>query len=108
MGHGWARGAPRSSSQRRNSWCLAQESDPNNLTYADLNFDRERKTIRRMVEMSQQSEYACIQTNRGPTGDDNLTYADLDMVHLSKAPRRPAPQPEEAGSEYASVQIPRK
>lgn len=61
-----------------------------------------------MVEMSQQSEYACIQTNRGPTGDDNLTYADLDMVHLSKAPRRPAPQPEEAGSEYASVQIPRK
>ncbi|XP_069658312.1 tyrosine-protein phosphatase non-receptor type substrate 1-like isoform X1 [Haliaeetus albicilla] len=92
----------------KSSEATTQESDPNNLTYADLNFDRERKTIRRMVEMSQQSEYACIQTNRGPTGDDNLTYADLDMVHLSKAPRRPAPQPEEAGSEYASVQIPRK
>lgn len=98
-------GAP---SQRRNSWCLTQESDPNNLTYADLNFDKERKTIRRMVEMSQQSEYACIQTNRAPNGDDNLTYADLDMVHLSKAPKRPAPRPEESSSEYASVQITRK
>lgn len=85
-----------------------QESDPNNLTYADLNFDREKKTIRRMVEMSQQSEYACIQPSRAPNGDDNLTYADLDMVHLSKAPKRPAPHPEETGSEYASVQIPRK
>ncbi|XP_050763353.1 tyrosine-protein phosphatase non-receptor type substrate 1-like [Gymnogyps californianus] len=92
----------------KSSEATTQESDPNNLTYADLNFDRERKTIRRMVEMSQQSEYACIQTSQAPTGDDNLTYADLDMVHLSKAPRRPAPRPEEAGSEYASVQIPRK
>lgn len=95
-------------SQRRNFWCLTQESDPNNLTYADLNFDKERKTIRRMVEMSQQSEYACIQTNQAPNSDDNLTYADLDMVHLSKAPKRPAPRPEEASSEYASVQIARK
>ncbi|XP_074776619.1 tyrosine-protein phosphatase non-receptor type substrate 1-like isoform X1 [Athene noctua] len=92
----------------KSSEATTQESDPNNLTYADLNFDRERKTIRRMVEVSQQSEYACIQSNQTPTGDDNLTYADLDMVHLSKAPRRPAPHPEEAGSEYASVQIPRK
>lgn len=92
----------------RNSWCLTQESDPNNLTYADLNFEKERKSIRRMVEMSQQSEYACIQTNRAPNGDDNLTYADLDMVHLSKAPKRPAPRPEETSSEYASVQITRK
>ncbi|XP_010169265.1 tyrosine-protein phosphatase non-receptor type substrate 1, partial [Antrostomus carolinensis] len=93
----------------KSSEATTQESEPNNVTYADLNFDRERKTIRRMVEMSQQSEYACIQTNKAPaTGDDNLTYADLDMVHLSKAPRRPAPRPEEASSEYASVQIPRK
>ncbi|KAM6054112.1 tyrosine-protein phosphatase non-receptor type substrate 1-like [Chlamydotis macqueenii] len=92
----------------KSSEAAPQESDPNNLTYADLNFDKERKTIRRMVEMSQQSEYACIQTSQPPAGDDNLTYADLDMVHLSKAPRRPAPRPEEAGSEYASVQIPRK
>ncbi|NWY59357.1 SHPS1 phosphatase, partial [Chionis minor] len=94
--------------QVRDSCCLAQESDPNNLTYADLNFERERKTIRRMAEMSPQSEYASIQTSQPPNGDDNLTYADLDMVHLSKAPKRPAPRPEEAGSEYASVQIPRK
>ncbi|XP_005524996.2 PREDICTED: tyrosine-protein phosphatase non-receptor type substrate 1 isoform X2 [Pseudopodoces humilis] len=92
----------------KSSEATTQESDPNNLTYADLNFDKERKTIRRMVEMSQQSEYACIQTNQAPNGDDNLTYADLDMVHLSKAPKRPAPRPEEAGSEYASVQITRK
>ncbi|KAM6378561.1 tyrosine-protein phosphatase non-receptor type substrate 1-like [Pluvialis apricaria] len=92
----------------KSSEATTQESDPNNLTYADLNFEKERKTIRRMVEMSQQSEYACIQTGRAPNGDDNLTYADLDMVHLSKAPKRPAPHPEEAGSEYASVQIPRK
>ncbi|XP_050169795.1 tyrosine-protein phosphatase non-receptor type substrate 1-like isoform X2 [Myiozetetes cayanensis] len=92
----------------KSSEATTQESDPNNLTYADLNFDKERKTIRRMVEMSQQSEYACIQTNQAPNGDDNLTYADLDMVHLSKAPKRPAPRPEEASSEYASVQIPRK
>ncbi|KAM9527964.1 tyrosine-protein phosphatase non-receptor type substrate 1-like isoform 1-T4 [Guaruba guarouba] len=92
----------------KSSEANTQESDPNNLTYADLNFEKERKTIRRMVEMSQQSEYACIQSNRAPNGDDNLTYADLDMVHLSKAPPRPAPRPEEAGSEYASVQIPRK
>lgn len=95
-------------SQRKNSWCLAQESDPNNLTYVDLNFDREKKTIRRMVEMSQETEYACIQPRQAPPSNDNLTYADLDMVHLSKAPKRPAPCPEEASSEYASVQIPRK
>ncbi|XP_064585876.1 tyrosine-protein phosphatase non-receptor type substrate 1-like isoform X2 [Zonotrichia leucophrys gambelii] len=92
----------------KSSEATTQESDPNNLTYADLNFDKERKSIRRMVEMSQQSEYACIQSNQAPNGDDNLTYADLDMVHLSKAPKRPAPRPEEAGSEYASVQITRK
>ncbi|XP_063260475.1 tyrosine-protein phosphatase non-receptor type substrate 1-like isoform X2 [Prinia subflava] len=92
----------------KSSEATTQESDPNNLTYADLNFDKERKTIRRMVEMSQQSEYACIQTNQAPNSDDNLTYADLDMVHLSKAPKRPAPRPEEASSEYASVQITRK
>ncbi|XP_056363451.1 tyrosine-protein phosphatase non-receptor type substrate 1-like isoform X2 [Oenanthe melanoleuca] len=92
----------------KSSEATTQESDPNNLTYADLNFEKERKTIRRMVEMSQQSEYACIQTNRAPNGDDNLTYADLDMVHLSKAPKRPAPRPEETSSEYASVQITRK
>ncbi|XP_052539554.1 tyrosine-protein phosphatase non-receptor type substrate 1-like isoform X1 [Tympanuchus pallidicinctus] len=91
-----------------------QESDPNNLTYADLNFAKEKKkSIRRIVELSQQSEYACIQgsnssSSQPATSSDNLTYADLDMVHLSKAPRRPAPRPEESSSEYASVQIQRQ
>ncbi|XP_067410644.1 tyrosine-protein phosphatase non-receptor type substrate 1-like [Emydura macquarii macquarii] len=87
-----------------------QEPDPNDVTYADLNFDRQKKkkkSTRRFVEMSPQSEYACIQTGQ-LAATDNLTYADLDMVHLSKAPKRPAPQPEEAASEYASVQIQRK
>uniref|UniRef100_A0A8B9S475 Ig-like domain-containing protein n=1 Tax=Apteryx owenii TaxID=8824 RepID=A0A8B9S475_APTOW len=92
----------------KSSGAATQESDPNNLTYADLNFDKEKKSIRRIIEMSQQSEYACIQTSQTPATDDNLTYADLDMVHLSKAPKRPDPHPEEAGSEYASVQIQRK
>nr|XP_009681263.1 PREDICTED: tyrosine-protein phosphatase non-receptor type substrate 1-like [Struthio camelus australis] len=92
----------------KSSGAATQESDPNNLTYADLNFEKEKKSIRRIIEMSQQSEYACIQTSQAPATDDTLTYADLDMVHLSKAPKRPAPRPEEAGSEYASVQIQRK
>ncbi|KAM9121658.1 tyrosine-protein phosphatase non-receptor type substrate 1-like [Pangshura tecta] len=84
-----------------------QDSDPNNLTYADLNFDKQKKkrSAPRLVEMSPQSEYACIQP---AATENNLTYADLDMVHLSKSPRRPAPRPEEAFSEYASVQIQRK
>ncbi|XP_030389063.1 tyrosine-protein phosphatase non-receptor type substrate 1-like isoform X1 [Gopherus evgoodei] len=82
-----------------------QDSDPNNLTYADLNFDKQKKRTPRFVEMSPQSEYACIQP---AATEDNLTYADLDMVHLSKSPKRPAPRPEEAISEYASVQIQRK
>ncbi|XP_065422337.1 tyrosine-protein phosphatase non-receptor type substrate 1-like [Chrysemys picta bellii] len=86
-----------------------QDSDANNLTYADLNFDKQKKkSKRRFVEMSPQSEYACIQTGQPAAPEDNLTYADLDMVHLSKAPKRPAPRPEEAISEYASVQIQRK
>ncbi|XP_072206702.1 tyrosine-protein phosphatase non-receptor type substrate 1-like [Excalfactoria chinensis] len=92
-----------------------QESDPNNLTYADLNFAKEKKSIRRIIELSQQSEYACIQgsnssssSSQPAASSDNLTYADLDMVHLSKAPRRPPPCPEESSSEYASVQIQRQ
>ncbi|XP_034642866.1 tyrosine-protein phosphatase non-receptor type substrate 1-like isoform X2 [Trachemys scripta elegans] len=86
-----------------------QDSDANNLTYADLNFDKQKKKSKhRFVEMSPQSEYACIQTGQPAATEDNLTYADLDMVHLSKAPKRPAPRPEEAISEYASVQIQRK
>ncbi|XP_040544101.1 tyrosine-protein phosphatase non-receptor type substrate 1 isoform X1 [Gallus gallus] len=91
-----------------------QESDPNNMTYADLNFAKEkRKSVRRVIELSQQSEYACIQgsnssSSQPASSSDNLTYADLDMVHLSKAPRRPPLCPEESSSEYASVQIQRQ
>ncbi|XP_033009700.1 tyrosine-protein phosphatase non-receptor type substrate 1-like [Lacerta agilis] len=83
-----------------------QEPDPNNVTYADLNFEKaSKKSPQQVVEISQQSEYASIQTVPPAANDENVTYADLDMVHLSKAPKRPAPQPEEASSEYASVQV---
>ncbi|XP_053099836.1 tyrosine-protein phosphatase non-receptor type substrate 1-like isoform X2 [Hemicordylus capensis] len=83
----------------------SQEPDPNNVTYADLNFDKEpKKSPRQVVEVSQQSEYASIQAAQPAANNDNVTYADLDMVHLSKGPKRPAPKPEEASSEYASVQ----
>ncbi|CAM5095428.1 unnamed protein product [Natator depressus] len=87
-----------------------QDSDPNTLTYADLNFDKQqkKKSTRRFMETSPQSEYTCIQTGQPAVAEDNLTYADLDMVHLSKAPKRPARRPEEAISEYASVQIQKK
>ncbi|XP_077192082.1 tyrosine-protein phosphatase non-receptor type substrate 1-like isoform X2 [Paroedura picta] len=86
-----------------------QEPDPNNVTYADLNFDKPpKKSPRKAVEDNQKTEYASIQTAPLATSDDNVTYADLDMIHLSKAPKRPAPKPEEAGSEYASVQVQNK
>ncbi|XP_054836441.1 tyrosine-protein phosphatase non-receptor type substrate 1-like [Eublepharis macularius] len=86
-----------------------QEPDPNNVTYADLNFDKPpKKSPRQVIEVSPKSEYASIQTAQPVTNDDNVTYADLDMVHLSKAPKRPAPKPEEASSEYASVQVQNK
>lgn len=91
---------------------LPQIPDPNNVEYADLNFDKVSKKSPHQtvepsqgVEPSQQSEYASIQTGQPAANDDNVTYADLDMVHLSKAPKRPAPKPEETSSEYASVQV---
>ncbi|KAI6073993.1 Tyrosine-protein phosphatase non-receptor type substrate 1 [Aix galericulata] len=92
----------------KSSGTTTQDSDTNNMTYADLNFTKEKKNVQRVIEVSQQSEYACIQGSQAPASSDNLTYADLDMVHLSKAPRRPAPCPEETTSEYASVQIQRQ
>uniref|UniRef100_A0A669P2U0 Ig-like domain-containing protein n=1 Tax=Phasianus colchicus TaxID=9054 RepID=A0A669P2U0_PHACC len=98
----------------KSSGATTTQSDPNNLTYADLNFAKEKKkSTRRIIELSQQSEYACIQgsnssSSQPAASSDNLTYADLDMVHLSKAPRRPTPHPEESSSEYASVQIQRQ
>ncbi|XP_061486895.1 tyrosine-protein phosphatase non-receptor type substrate 1-like isoform X2 [Rhineura floridana] len=83
-----------------------QDPDPNNVTYADLNFDKTpKKSPHQGVEPSPQSEYASIQTAQPAANNENVTYADLDMVHLSKAPKRPAPRPEEASSEYASVQV---
>ncbi|KAJ6655849.1 hypothetical protein lerEdw1_004619, partial [Lerista edwardsae] len=83
-----------------------QEPDPNNVTYADLNFEKApKKSPRQAVEASQPSEYASIQAGQPAANDENVTYADLDMVHLSKAPKRPAPKPEEVSSEYASVQV---
>lgn len=111
--HGWE-GDSLCAFQKKTLWCPTQESDPNNMTYADLNFAKEkRKSVRRVIELSQQSEYACIQgsnssSSQPASSSDNLTYADLDMVHLSKAPRRPPPCPEESSSEYASVQIQRQ
>uniref|UniRef100_A0A670I507 Uncharacterized protein n=1 Tax=Podarcis muralis TaxID=64176 RepID=A0A670I507_PODMU len=88
------------------SFLPPQEPDPNNVTYADLNFEKtSKKNPQQVVEISQQSEYASIQTVPPAPNDENVTYADLDMVHLSKAPKRPAPQPEETSSEYASVQV---
>uniref|UniRef100_A0ABM5G532 Tyrosine-protein phosphatase non-receptor type substrate 1-like n=1 Tax=Pogona vitticeps TaxID=103695 RepID=A0ABM5G532_9SAUR len=82
-----------------------QEPDPNNVTYADLNTNNlPKKSPSQVVEISQQTEYASIQPAK-PAPNDDVTYADLDMVHLSKAPKRPAPKPEEASSEYASVQV---
>lgn len=101
-------GGPLLCPQTKTFWYLAQDSDTNNMTYADLNFTKEKKNVQRVIEVSQQSEYACIQGSQAPASNDNLTYADLDMVHLSKAPRRPAPCPEETTSEYASVQIQRQ
>ncbi|XP_019365320.1 PREDICTED: tyrosine-protein phosphatase non-receptor type substrate 1, partial [Gavialis gangeticus] len=92
----------------KSSGTAPQDSETNNLTYADLNFDKVKKDQLQIIETSQQSEYACIQTSPPAASEDNLTYADLDMVHLSQAPKRPAPRPEETGSEYASVQIQKK
>nr|XP_060627863.1 tyrosine-protein phosphatase non-receptor type substrate 1-like isoform X1 [Anolis sagrei ordinatus] len=90
----------------KTSGATNQEPDPNNVTYADLNFEKApEKSPRQVVEISQQSEYASIQAAKPPASDENVTYADLDMVHLSKAPKRPAPKPEETSSEYASVQV---
>ncbi|OXB78518.1 UNVERIFIED_CONTAM: hypothetical protein H355_007548 [Colinus virginianus] len=38
--------------QKKTLLCHTQESDPNNLTYADLNFAKEKKSIRRIIELS--------------------------------------------------------
>uniref|UniRef100_A0A8D2BDT6 Tyrosine-protein phosphatase non-receptor type substrate 1 n=1 Tax=Sciurus vulgaris TaxID=55149 RepID=A0A8D2BDT6_SCIVU len=83
-------------------------NDINDITYADLNLPKEKKAAPRAAEPNNHTEYASIQTGPPPRPEDTLTYADLDMVHLSRAPKQPAPKPEPSFSEYASVQVQRK
>ncbi|XP_045151127.1 tyrosine-protein phosphatase non-receptor type substrate 1 isoform X1 [Echinops telfairi] len=82
--------------------------DNNDITYADLNLPKGKKPAPRAAEPNNHTEYASIQTSPPPGPEDTLTYADLDMVHLNRAPKPPAPKPEPSFSEYASVQIQRK
>ncbi|XP_066093751.1 tyrosine-protein phosphatase non-receptor type substrate 1-like isoform X1 [Saccopteryx bilineata] len=82
--------------------------DNNDITYADLNLPKRKKSAARAAESNNHTEYASIQSVRPPAPEDTLTYADLDMVHLNRAPKQPAPKPEPSHSEYASVQVPRK
>uniref|UniRef100_A0A670Z710 Ig-like domain-containing protein n=1 Tax=Pseudonaja textilis TaxID=8673 RepID=A0A670Z710_PSETE len=88
---------------------MNQDTDPNNMAYADLNFDKvAQKRPCPGVESPLQSEYATLQAVQPLPNEDNVTYADLDMVQLNKAPKRPSPKAEEASSEYASVQVQNK
>uniref|UniRef100_A0A2K5YPA1 Ig-like domain-containing protein n=1 Tax=Mandrillus leucophaeus TaxID=9568 RepID=A0A2K5YPA1_MANLE len=85
-----------------------QSLDTNDITYADLNLPKGKKPAPRAAEPNNHTEYASIQTSPQPASEDTLTYADLDMVHLNRTPKQPAPKPEPSFSEYASVQVPRK
>ncbi|EFB15477.1 hypothetical protein PANDA_007383, partial [Ailuropoda melanoleuca] len=85
-----------------------QSLDNNDITYADLNLPKGKKSAPRAAEPNNHTEYASIQTGPPPASEDNLTYADLDMVHLNRVPKQPAPKPEPSYSEYASVQVQRK
>lgn len=88
---------------------IQEANDINNdITYADLNLPRGKKSTPRAVDTNSQTEYASIQTGPSPQREDNLTYADLDMVHLNRSSKKPATRPEESYSEYASVQVQRK
>ncbi|XP_041588508.1 tyrosine-protein phosphatase non-receptor type substrate 1 isoform X3 [Vulpes lagopus] len=82
--------------------------DNNDITYADLNLPKGKKSAPRAAEPNNHTEYASIQTGPPPAPEDTLTYADLDMVHLNRAPKQTAPKPEPSYSEYASVQVQRK
>ncbi|XP_069352187.1 tyrosine-protein phosphatase non-receptor type substrate 1-like isoform X1 [Eulemur rufifrons] len=82
--------------------------DTNDITYADLNLPKGKKSAPRAAEPNNHTEYASIQTSPPPAPEDTLTYADLDMVHLNRTPKQPAPKPEPSYSEYASVQVQRK
>ncbi|XP_047295873.1 tyrosine-protein phosphatase non-receptor type substrate 1 isoform X4 [Homo sapiens] len=85
-----------------------QSLDTNDITYADLNLPKGKKPAPQAAEPNNHTEYASIQTSPQPASEDTLTYADLDMVHLNRTPKQPAPKPEPSFSEYASVQVPRK
>ncbi|XP_048204887.1 tyrosine-protein phosphatase non-receptor type substrate 1-like isoform X2 [Perognathus longimembris pacificus] len=87
---------------------IQDTNDINDITYADLNLPKEKKPAPRAAEPNNHTEYASIQTGPPPKSEDTLTYADLDMVHLNRAPKPPAPKPEPSFSEYASVQVQRK
>nr|CAA71375.1 mSIRP-alpha1 [Mus musculus] len=86
---------------------IQDTNDINDITYADLNLPKRRKPAPGSLEfLNNHTEYASIETGKVPRPEDTLTYADLDMVHLSRA--QPAPKPEPSFSEYASVQVQRK
>nr|XP_010589884.1 tyrosine-protein phosphatase non-receptor type substrate 1 isoform X4 [Loxodonta africana] len=87
---------------------VQDKNDMNNITYADLNLPKGRKPVPQAAEPNSHTEYASIRASPPPRLEDNLTYADLDMVHLNRAPKHPAPKPEPSFSEYASVQVQRK
>uniref|UniRef100_A0A2K5Q1R4 Ig-like domain-containing protein n=1 Tax=Cebus imitator TaxID=2715852 RepID=A0A2K5Q1R4_CEBIM len=92
----------------KNAREITQIQDTNDITYADLNLPKGKKPAPLAAEPNNHTEYASIQTSPQPASEDTLTYADLDMVHLNRTPKQPAPKPEPSFSEYASVQVPRK
>uniref|UniRef100_A0A5F9DMJ3 Ig-like domain-containing protein n=1 Tax=Oryctolagus cuniculus TaxID=9986 RepID=A0A5F9DMJ3_RABIT len=87
---------------------IQDSNDINDITYADLNLPKGKKAAPRAAEPNNHTEYASIQIGPPPATEDTLTYADLDMVHLNRAPKQPTPKPEPSFSEYASVQVQRK
>ncbi|KAM6144351.1 tyrosine-protein phosphatase non-receptor type substrate 1 isoform 3-T3 [Erethizon dorsatum] len=87
---------------------IQDTNDINDITYADLNLPKEKKPAPQAAESNNHAEYASIQSGPPSRPEDSLTYADLDMVHLNRAPKPPAPKPEPSFSEYASVQVQRK
>uniref|UniRef100_A0A8C6G0P3 Ig-like domain-containing protein n=1 Tax=Moschus moschiferus TaxID=68415 RepID=A0A8C6G0P3_MOSMO len=92
----------------KNTRETTQIQDNNDITYADLNLPKGKKSTPKASEPNNHTEYASIQARPPPVSEDTLTYADLDMVHLNRTPKQPAPKPEPSYSEYASVQVPRK
>ncbi|XP_023392421.1 tyrosine-protein phosphatase non-receptor type substrate 1-like [Pteropus vampyrus] len=92
----------------KNAREITQVQDNNDITYADLNLPKRKKSAPQATEPKIHTEYASIQAVPPPPSEDTVTYADLDMVHLNRAPKQPAPKPEPSYSEYASVQVQRK